>query len=100
MMENNRTGKVAVSPEGAAALRELAKNLRTNNENIVTACDTLQKTVCNLGADIGIYEDAINERVAAIKAAQTKSSEDIGILAAKTEDLAEKVEEMVQRLLD
>lgn len=99
-MENNRNGNVAISQEGAAALHELAKNLRTNNENIMTACDTLQKTVCNLGDDIGIYEEAINERIAAIKAAQTKSLEDIGILAAKTEELAAKVEEMVHRLLD
>ena len=94
------TGKIAVSKAGVEALRELAKNLRANNESIKAACNSLQKTVGTLGEDIGIYKDDINERVTRIKAAQTKGEDDIEILVGKTEELAAKVEEMVQQLLN
>ena len=100
MTAEQRIGKIAVSTAGVETLRELAKNLRSNNESIKAACDTLQKTVCTLGEDIGIYENDMKDRVTQIKAAQAKGENDIEILAGKTEELAAKVEELVKQLLN
>ena len=97
-MGNNRIGKVAISPEGVAALRELAQNLRVNNENIKSACDSLQQTVTALGEELGTFENDINDEISKIKAAQNNSNDAIDKLAVQTEELAEKVEELLRPL--
>ena len=94
-MGMNRIGKVAISQEGVAALRELAKNLRANDENIKASCDSLQKTVADLAEDLGVFEEPICEMICDIKAVQAKGGEAIENLAERTEVLADKVEELI-----
>ena len=98
VMGNNRIGKIAASPEGVAALRELAQNLKVNNENIRSACDSLQQTVTALGEKLGTFENDINDEISKIKAALNNSNGAIEELAVKTEELAEKLEDFIRPL--
>lgn len=85
-----------ISKEGANALKQLAKDMSTLNNDIQECGKKLTAQVGALGEGLGIYEDRILDLVVGINQAQEKGRESVEQLTAKVKKMADDVDAMVQ----
>ena len=92
--------KFGVTAEGASALRQLAKDMTTINNEIEDSARTLKTKISGLGDELGNYEEKILDLIESVNTAQIGGREAIEVLSAKVNQLAEKVEALLVEGLD
>lgn len=84
----------AISPEGAAALKELASNLLINANNIIESSDALDNRIVGLGDGLGIYAEEILRLTSRNRNALLQNKDEIIELANKVKTFASEIEQM------
>ena len=83
------------SKEGADALKQLATDMSTLNNDIQECGQKLTAKVSGLGEGLGIYEEQILELIAGVNQTQEKGRESVEMLTTKVKKMAADVEAMV-----
>ena len=89
--------KYAISQEGVSAVRQLEKDIRTNNDSIKTACSQLQQTVNGVESSIGIFADQLHSLIEQVRSAQVQGEEGIETLAGKLNSLASSMDAIISK---
>ena len=84
-----------ISKEGADALKQLATDMSTLNNDIQECGQKLTAKVSGLGEGLGIYEEQILELIAGVNQTQEKGRESVELLTNKVKKMAADVEAMV-----
>lgn len=84
-----------ISKEGADALKQLATDMSTLNNDIQECGQKLTAKVSGLGEGLGIYEEQIFELIAGVNQTQEKGRESVELLTNKVKKMAADVEAMV-----
>lgn len=84
-----------ISKEGADALKQLATDMSTLNNDIQECGQKLTTKVSGLGEGLGIYEEQILELIAGVNQTQEKGRESVELLTNKVKKMAADVEAMV-----
>ena len=87
--------RYAISVEGVASMRSLAKQLYTQANSILESCATLEAKVSAVGDGLGIYESEILGIVQQGRNTLKANREDILLLAGKLRGKAEEIEELL-----
>lgn len=85
-----------ISKEGADALKQLANDMGSLNNDIQECGKKLTTTITGLGDGLGIYEAQILELVAGVNQTQEKGRESVEQLTNKVKKMSADVEAMVQ----
>ena len=84
-----------ISKEGADALKQLATDMSTLNNDIQECGKKLATKISGLGEGLGIYESHILELIAGVNQTQEKGRESVELLTTKVKKMAADVEAMV-----
>lgn len=84
-----------ISKEGADALKQLATDMSTLNNDIQECGKKLTTKISGLGEGLGIYEEQILELVSGVNQTQEKGRESVELLTTKVKKMAADVEAMV-----
>lgn len=87
--------RYAISAEGAASMRALAKQLYTEANSILESSATLEAKVSAVGDGLGIYEAEILGLVQQVKNALISNRDDILDLAQRVIQKADEIDELV-----
>ncbi len=87
--------KYGISKEGVEALKQLATDMGTLNDDIQECGTKLTTKVSGIGENLGIYEDAILELVAEVNRAQEKGRDSVELLTTKINKMATDIEALV-----
>ena len=85
-----------ISKEGAGALKQLANDMRTLNNDIQSCGQSLKGKVSGLSEGLGIYESQILDLIDGVNQAQEKGRDSVDMLTSKVDKMAQDVEAMVQ----
>lgn len=84
-----------ISREGVDALKQLASDMSSINNDIETCGSKLSSTVTGLNEGLGIYEEMILELISKVNNTQEKGRESVELLTTKITKLASDVEALV-----
>lgn len=87
--------KYGISKEGANALKQLATDMSTLNNDIQECGRNLTTKISGLGEGLGVYEDQILDLVSGVNRTQEKGRESVELLTKKVKKMAADVEALV-----
>lgn len=87
--------KYGISKEGVDALKQLATDMSTLNNDIQECGKKLTTKISGLGEGLGVYEDQILDLVSGVNRTQEKGRESVELLTTKVKKMASDVEALV-----
>ena len=87
--------KFGITAEGVSALRQLAKDMKTINNELEDSARTLKTKISGLGDGLGNYEEPILNLIECVNLAQVGGREAIEVLIVKVNQLAETVDALL-----
>lgn len=84
-----------ISREGVDALKQLATDMSSLNDDIEECGNKLTSTVSGLSEGLGIYEEQILDLISQVNSTQEKGRGSVELLTTKVNKLASDVEALV-----